>query len=58
MYAVAINPSKMETRMKKVLSSLTVPFGKIAYNIQTILPSIMVINIVGVRKLKISRNCK
>ena len=40
MYAVAINPSKMETSMKKVPSSLTVPFGKIAYTIQNILPSI------------------
>ena len=40
MYAVAINPSKMETSMKKVPSSFTVPFGKIAYNIQKILPSI------------------
>jgi hypothetical protein len=58
MYAVAINPSKMETSMKKVLSSFTVPFGKIAYNIQKILPSIFGDNIVVVRKLKISRICK
>lgn len=40
MYAVAISPSKMETSMKKVPSSFTVPFGKIAYNIQKILSSI------------------
>lgn len=40
MYAVAISPSKMETSMKKVPSSFTVPFGKIACNIQKILSSI------------------
>jgi hypothetical protein len=33
MYAATINPARMETSMKKVPSSLTVPFGKIAKNI-------------------------
>jgi hypothetical protein len=31
-YAATTSPTRMETNMKKVLSSLTVPFGKIANN--------------------------
>jgi len=31
-YATTTSPTRMETIMKKVLSSLTVPFGKIANN--------------------------
>jgi hypothetical protein len=34
MHAATINPTSMEINMKKVFSSLTVPFGKIAKNIE------------------------
>jgi hypothetical protein len=34
MYAATTNATSIETNMKKVLSSLTVPFGNIANNIE------------------------
>jgi hypothetical protein len=34
MYAATTNATRIETSMKKVLSSLTVPFGNIANNIE------------------------
>jgi hypothetical protein len=34
MHAATIKPASIEIRMKKVLSSLTVPFGKIAKNME------------------------
>jgi len=54
MYAATINPARTETSMKKVPSSLTVPFGKIAKNIdkRSIIFETWIINYVG--KLKIT----
>jgi hypothetical protein len=34
MYAVTIRPARMEIKIKKVPSSLTVPFGKIPINVE------------------------
>jgi hypothetical protein len=34
MHAATIKPARMEISMKKVLSSLTAPFGKIANNME------------------------